>query len=58
MGSPNQQWIFEDNFIKNKLNTSMVVDIQGANRWAWAKVGLWPKHGKSNQLWDIESMAH
>jgi len=53
-GDPNQQWMRQDQHIRNRPNPSRVLDIANVSRDKGAKITAWNFNGQQNQSWDYE----
>jgi len=52
-GNPDQQWVRQDQYIRNRVDQNKVLDVYEGSTKKGAKVGAWAYHGKKNQCWDF-----
>jgi len=52
-GNPDQQWVRQDKYIKNRVDPNKTLDVYEGKKVKGAKVGAWQFHGKKNQCWDF-----
>jgi len=52
-GNPDQQWVRQDQYIRNRVDTNKALDVYEGSKSKGAKVGAWSFHGKKNQCWDF-----
>lgn len=56
-GDPNQQWVRQDQYIRNRVDSNRVLDIMNNSREKGAKIGAWNFNGGQNQSWEFEFVA-
>lgn len=54
---PNQQWMRQEAFIKNKTDQNRVLDIYGEKKDIGATVGVYSFNGNQNQQWEFQAVA-
>jgi hypothetical protein len=56
-GDPNQQWVRQDHFIRNRKDNNKVLDVFKENKEKGAKISVYKYNGKNNQQWDFEMVG-
>jgi len=56
-GDPNQQWVRQDQHIRNRLDQNRVLDIMNNSRDKGAKIAAWAFNGGQNQCWEFENVG-
>jgi len=56
-GDPNQQWVRQEHFIRNRKDNNKVLDILKENKEKGAKISAYKFNGGNNQQWEFDPVG-